>query len=299
MTVKKEVYLTFDDGIQAGTEEVLSILKQTNVPATFYLIGKHLFNAYEKDRHKCMWLLNEIYQNHSIGNHSYYHGNDEYRKYYEEGICVDDTWKCLTVLQDFEKNEDELRWYLQELRDNFRANGNDIHVTRKTVKLARLPGSNSWVYSKKTGDAGSDLVSKLPGKQTGRWATKLFDIGYQVFGWDVEWEMNFDFYNEALQLKEDLYCRNGKDNPDSRLMNFDIDMYANENVLKDRLTETWEQVAGKVLKLQKDKIVLLMHDRAFRRGMAFAGKAEETEKLRALILYLKGRGIIFKTLDQY
>lgn len=35
--VKREVYLTFDDGIQAGTEEVLEVLKETGVKGTFFL----------------------------------------------------------------------------------------------------------------------------------------------------------------------------------------------------------------------------------------------------------------------
>lgn len=35
--VTREIYLTFDDGIQAGTEEVLELLKRKGIKGTFFL----------------------------------------------------------------------------------------------------------------------------------------------------------------------------------------------------------------------------------------------------------------------
>ena len=63
--VKREIYLTFDDGIQAGTEEVLALLKEKKVKATFFLTGIHLYYFIEKhkDRKQALNVLKDIYEN--------------------------------------------------------------------------------------------------------------------------------------------------------------------------------------------------------------------------------------------
>lgn len=48
--VQREIYLTFDDGIQAGTEEVLQVLRDTGVKGTFFLTGIHLYYFIEKSK---------------------------------------------------------------------------------------------------------------------------------------------------------------------------------------------------------------------------------------------------------
>lgn len=63
----KEIYLTFDDG-PAGkvTEDVLAILKNENIHATFFLIGDQIKNQED--------LVKRIYEEgHSIGLHSMSH----------------------------------------------------------------------------------------------------------------------------------------------------------------------------------------------------------------------------------
>ena len=60
---KKYIYLTFDNGYEAGyTEKILEVLKQNNVPATFFLTA-HYINR-EPDLVKRM-----IDEGHIIGNH--------------------------------------------------------------------------------------------------------------------------------------------------------------------------------------------------------------------------------------
>ncbi|MDB5691004.1 MAG: polysaccharide deacetylase, partial [Alphaproteobacteria bacterium] len=63
------VALTFDDGPDADwTPKILDILKQKNVPATFFVVGE---NALSHPR-----LLNRIVaEGHELGNHSYTHPN--------------------------------------------------------------------------------------------------------------------------------------------------------------------------------------------------------------------------------
>ena len=67
-TSLKQVAISFDDGpLPSFTTQVLRILKEKNVPATFFCIGK---NAVQHPQ-----LLRELHeQGHIIGNHSYSHG---------------------------------------------------------------------------------------------------------------------------------------------------------------------------------------------------------------------------------
>lgn len=68
-TAEKVVALTFDDGPKPGvTEPLLEILKQERVPATFFVIGRHVIEYPE--------LTRQIYDaGMEIANHSYTHPN--------------------------------------------------------------------------------------------------------------------------------------------------------------------------------------------------------------------------------
>lgn len=66
-TTEKLVALTFDDGPTKGrTEEILSILGENDVRATFYLVGK----AISENMDQAQLIVNH---GHEIGNHSYSH----------------------------------------------------------------------------------------------------------------------------------------------------------------------------------------------------------------------------------
>src|SRR5262245_3191301 len=39
---KKKIYLTFDDGPNKGTRNVLDIVQQEDVPVTFFIVGQHV-----------------------------------------------------------------------------------------------------------------------------------------------------------------------------------------------------------------------------------------------------------------
>ena len=66
-TNKKEIALSFDDGpAQNYTPEILQVLKEYNIQAAFFCIGKHI--EANKD------LLKQVHEEgHIIGNHSYTH----------------------------------------------------------------------------------------------------------------------------------------------------------------------------------------------------------------------------------
>lgn len=63
---KKIVYLTFDDGPSAVTEDILDYLQEENIPATFFVIGM------ETDRAETL-LKRMVAEGHSIGLHTYSH----------------------------------------------------------------------------------------------------------------------------------------------------------------------------------------------------------------------------------
>jgi len=66
---KNEIYLTFDDGpTPFVTEKVLDILKEYQVKATFFLIGKNVLDYPD--------IVNKIQnEGHQIGNHTHNHLN--------------------------------------------------------------------------------------------------------------------------------------------------------------------------------------------------------------------------------
>lgn len=64
---EKVIYLTFDNGYENGyTEQILNVLKEKHVPATFFVTGHYLETAPELVKR----MVNE---GHIIGNHSWYH----------------------------------------------------------------------------------------------------------------------------------------------------------------------------------------------------------------------------------
>lgn len=70
----KKVYLTFDDGpIPGVTEKILDVLKEEDVKATFFVVGKEI--------HEREHILKRIYEEgHTIGLHTY---NHKFRKVYK------------------------------------------------------------------------------------------------------------------------------------------------------------------------------------------------------------------------
>lgn len=71
---KKIAYLTFDDGpTTKATSKVLDILKEEDVKATFFVVGKHVKENPEL-------VKREYEEGHYIGNHGYDHSNSKLYK---------------------------------------------------------------------------------------------------------------------------------------------------------------------------------------------------------------------------
>lgn len=108
---KKRVYLTFDDGPSSNTEAILEVLKEYNVKATFFVVGK------EDDSSIAMYKR-IIEEGHTLGMHSYSH---QYSIIYQSVEAFS---------QDVER--------LQTLLKN---------VTGEEVELYRFPGGSSNMVS--------------------------------------------------------------------------------------------------------------------------------------------------------
>lgn len=120
---KKVVYLTFDDGpSETVTPQILDILKEENVKATFFIVG----HALEKSDVAKEILKRESEEGHSIGNHTYSH-NYKYL-YPNKTVSVDN------FMSDIEKTNSAIREVL----------GEDF-----SVRAIRFPGGHmTWKGTK-------------------------------------------------------------------------------------------------------------------------------------------------------
>ncbi|WP_395075121.1 polysaccharide deacetylase family protein [Flavobacterium sp.] len=92
---ENKIYLTFDDGpTPQVTEWVLSVLKNYNIKATFFCIGKNIENHPDI-------LKKIISDDHSIGNHTFNHLNGwktQSNKYLENVALCNEKFKNLEIL---------------------------------------------------------------------------------------------------------------------------------------------------------------------------------------------------------
>ena len=70
VVVPKILYLTFDDGPNEGTPEVLAVLRKHRVPATFFINSVNLEIYGTKAENV---LVQTIQDGHTLGDHSYDH----------------------------------------------------------------------------------------------------------------------------------------------------------------------------------------------------------------------------------
>ncbi|MEO8516566.1 MAG: polysaccharide deacetylase family protein [Flavobacterium sp.] len=315
--ITREIYLTFDDGIQPGTEEVLTLLKEKGIKATFFLTGVHLWYAFSYYEEKAKKILKDIYENHIIGNHSYSHANDHYSSFYRDGgVKISDSNERLSVENDFEKNKNQINYYLEKIYGTKFSDSLPLAKNQKRA-LARFPGTNTWYVSEELKDikkTDRGHTFELSKKDTAEEADILYKKGYEIFGWDVEWNMTFNFHDDAISMEKKQktdYSKWEKTHPY-------FDMYSKENISKDRPKKSWENVRDEILDYAYDnpyspmdnvsktkgKVVLLMHERAFRKGKIVNGNIDlsnsvELDKLSNLIDYFKKIKAEFKTLEDY
>lgn len=88
---EKKIYLTFDDGpCDRVTPKILDILREKEVPATFFVVGNHIPT-------RGGIIKRIVEEGHSVGIHSYSH---EYGKIYESrAALLADIERCADILK--------------------------------------------------------------------------------------------------------------------------------------------------------------------------------------------------------
>lgn len=133
----KIVYLTFDDGPCAYTEDILKVLDKYNVKATFFVTNQ--FSNYNH------MIKTEHEKGHSIAVHTYSHN---YKKIYSS--------------------------FDNYLNDFYNINEVIYEQTGTYSKIYRFPGGSSNTISR----FNKGIVSEI--------ATKMNDLGYKYFDWNVD-----------------------------------------------------------------------------------------------------------------
>ena len=146
---RKTIYLTFDDGPLSGTEHVLQVLEEEQVPATFFFVGEHIEKEnilFEKAKRSSYAL---------IANHTYSHASGHYRQFYQNPrqVLADiDKAQCLIGMKQYQRLAGRNVWRLASFQ-------RDDHALMDFVRNREK--------------ACYDIVA---------------DAGYHIFGWDIEWE---------------------------------------------------------------------------------------------------------------
>ncbi|MBL7732848.1 MAG: polysaccharide deacetylase family protein [Chitinophagaceae bacterium] len=110
-TAKKKIYLTFDDGPNKGTLNVLNAVKEEQVAVSFFIVGKHVFDS---PAQQAVWEQLKADSAIELCNHSYTHALNRYTKFYNDPAGV---------VADFRKSDEKLDF--------------NNHVVR-------MPGRNAW-----------------------------------------------------------------------------------------------------------------------------------------------------------
>jgi peptidoglycan/xylan/chitin deacetylase (PgdA/CDA1 family) len=283
---KKKIFLTFDDGIEDGTYDVLKVLEEERVPATFFLCGLNTTRFAKNDLKNTNTILYKIARNHCIGNHSFSHCYGRYAIYYKQGLLINQYGERMEPIFDFHKNQA----FLNEAFSN-------IGAESTVKKYARLPGRNAWCYC--VNGSYNNVYINCP-EDTIRDSIILLKDGFSIFGWDIEWEMNFDFARVTKYLREEKEAAQKIDPSDPDIVFPFFPISSKKYSEYDRLKIGWEQVAEKIKGQNLIKTILLMHDRAFRkRKVSLPKQSGETQELSNLIKYFKKEEYTFDVISNY
>jgi peptidoglycan-N-acetylglucosamine deacetylase len=164
---EKTIYLTFDDGPNKGTQNVLNIVNEEKVPATFFVIGQQVNgSAWQKNTYQ--HLLNS--QVIEIENHSYTHAHNKFNKFYISPTGV---------VNDFIKCTDSLHLY---------------------NKIARTPGRNIW----RTANINSTDIKPSANAADSVWKAGYTLIGWDV-EWHFNNHLQLTESKEYIHAKIDSF----------------------------------------------------------------------------------------------
>ena len=182
-TDKKIIFLTFDDGPLAGTSNVLKIIEQEKVPATMFMVSKHILM--NKKIYKRAMTNPYV----TIANHTHSHANGKYQKFYSN-------------IKNLSKDINHADKILSQ--ENKPTGKSVFHPVRLAGRnVFRLPGISC-------DDIG--LGKKQCAKEHPKY-NALEKEGFYIYGWDLEWQFNprngkpIDSVEKIVNKLEDIYAK--------------------------------------------------------------------------------------------
>lgn len=193
---RRVIYLTFDDGPNKGTENLLKIVHKHKIPITAFIVGKHVFGS-RKQSEDFKILENDSLV--ELANHSFTHASNNYATFYQNPEMV---------VEDFNQAKDSVKF-----KNNY----------------ARTPGRNIWrlnnVYAtdiKKSKEA-ADLLQKNNYKV----------IGWDL-EWKPDQKMHLKGTHEQMLKKIDSIYFNDLEKTSRHLVLLTHDQYlTDENSVKE------------------------------------------------------------------
>lgn len=128
----KSVCLTFDDGPQDGTQEVLDVLNAHNAPATFFLTGINMASDPDRQRKLVAAMLAD--PKFQIANHTYTHNPAAKADYLSKYGDLSDPEKEKKFKENYTKNQEHFKNLFSASKTPFPG-----------FNLARLPGDGRFI----------------------------------------------------------------------------------------------------------------------------------------------------------
>ncbi|HHX8394710.1 TPA: carbohydrate-binding protein [Vibrio alginolyticus] len=305
---KGTIYLTFDDGPINASIDVIQVLNQEDIKATFYFNAWHLDGIGDENEDRSLEALKlALDTGHIVANHSYDHMVHN---------CVDEfgpnsAAECnatgdhqLNSYQDpvydasmFTENLSVLAKYLPNITS---------YPNYKATEFARLPYTNGWRVTKDFKADGlcatsDDLKPWEPGyvcdtsnpsnsvKAAIEAQNILANNGYQTHGWDVDWAPE----NWGIEM------------PANSLTEAEAFLGYVDSALNTCAPTTINPINSKAQEfpcgtpLHADKVIVLTHEFLFEDGKRGMGATQNLPKLAKFIQLAKQAGYDFDTMDNY
>lgn len=149
-TIKKVAYLTFDDGPSKNTAEILKILKNCNVKATFFVVGPLI----EED---AIFLKDIVANGHSIGNHTYDHDYEDI--YISENAFWNNYNKCQEYIKSNTGIECKIFRFPGGSFNHIVKRRNGSNFNKKLANRLTEMGVQYFDWDVDSGDGMSDTLS--------------------------------------------------------------------------------------------------------------------------------------------
>lgn len=132
---KKTIYLTFDDGPNKGTKNVLDIINDEQIPVTLFVIGEHVYGSrlqaavYDSVK-KSAYI--------ELANHSYTHAHNKFSKFYSvPEVVVNDFKRCadsLSLSSNIVRTPGRNIWRLNDIKQT------DNHLSKAAADSLQKNG---------------------------------------------------------------------------------------------------------------------------------------------------------------